>query len=121
MQVNLYTTTTTTTILHPFFRDHPAKPVPEENFWTLCCKGRLTEADTMIIRLGATLSGLTNAHFRHPHIFFTGRMPFLPPNQQRQSTEDNQINLSNGCKRLCVYVCVIVLIACAYIFCECDW
>ena len=24
-----------------------------------------------------------------PHIFFTGRMPFLPPNQQRQSTEGN--------------------------------
>jgi len=22
-----------------------------------------------------------------PHLFFTGRMPFLPPNQQRQSTE----------------------------------
>jgi len=22
-------------------------------------------------------------------IFFTGRMPFLPPNQQRQSTEGN--------------------------------
>ena len=24
------------------------------------------------------------------HQFFTGRMPFLPPNQQRQSTEGNQ-------------------------------
>jgi len=28
--------------------------VPEENFWTLWCKGRLTEADTLTIRLGAT-------------------------------------------------------------------
>ena len=28
------------------FRDHPGEPVPEENFWTLWCKGRLTEADT---------------------------------------------------------------------------
>jgi len=36
----------TTTILQPFFRDHPGEPVPEENFWTLWCKGRLTEADT---------------------------------------------------------------------------
>jgi len=35
-----------TTILRPFFRDHPGEPVPEENFWTLWCKGRLTEADT---------------------------------------------------------------------------
>jgi len=39
-------TTTTTTILQPFFRDHLGEPVPEENFWTSCCKGRLTQADT---------------------------------------------------------------------------
>jgi len=25
----------------------------------------------------------------YPPIFFTGQMPFLPPNQQRQSTEGN--------------------------------
>ena len=36
----------TTTILRPFFRDHPGETVPEENFWTLWCKGRLTQADT---------------------------------------------------------------------------
>ena len=52
----------TTTILRPFFRDHPGEPVPEENFWTLWCKGRLTETDTLTIRLGATPSGLTSAH-----------------------------------------------------------
>jgi len=40
--------------------------VPEENFWTLWCKGRLTEADTLTIRLGTTPSGLTSAHFHHP-------------------------------------------------------
>jgi len=45
--------TTTTTILRPLFRDHPGELVPEENFWTLWCKGRLTEADTPTIRLGA--------------------------------------------------------------------
>jgi len=33
----------TTTILRPFFRDHPGELVPEENFWTLWCKGRLTD------------------------------------------------------------------------------
>jgi len=27
--------------------------VPEENFWTLWCKGRLTEANTPTIRLEA--------------------------------------------------------------------
>ena len=50
-----------TTVLRPFFRDHPGEPVPEEDFWTLWCKGRLTEADTLTIRLGATPSGLTSA------------------------------------------------------------
>ena len=82
----LRNSTTTTTVLRPFFRDHPCEPVPEENFWTLWCKERLTEADTLTIRLGATPSGLTSAHLHHPQ-FFTGRMPFLPPNQQCQSTE----------------------------------
>ena len=65
-------THTHTTVLRPFFRDHPGEPVPEENFWTLWCKGRLTEADTHTIRLGATSSGLTSAHLHH-HPFFTGR------------------------------------------------
>ena len=32
----------------------------------------------------------------HHSKFFTGRMPFLPPNQQRQSTEGNRED--NSCK-----------------------
>ena len=76
----------TTTIFRPFFQDHPGELVPEENFWTLWCKGRLTEADTPTIWLGTTPSILTSAHLHHPP-FFTGRMPLLPPNQQCQSTE----------------------------------
>jgi len=78
--------TTTTTVLRSFYRDHPGEPVLEENFWTLWCKGRLTEADTSTIQLGATSSGLISAHFHHPPMFFTGRMPFLPPKQQYQGT-----------------------------------
>ena len=31
-----------------------------------------------------------------PLSFFTGRMPFLPPNQQRQSTEDNTLSERSG-------------------------
>jgi len=86
--VKLYTHTHThTTELWPFFWDHPVEPVPEENFLTLWCKGRLIEADRLTIRLGATPSGLTSAHVHHPPVFFTGRMPFLPPNQQCQRTE----------------------------------
>jgi len=33
-------------------------------------QGRLTEADTSTIRLGATPSGLTSAHLHHPPIFY---------------------------------------------------
>jgi len=44
----------TTIILRPFFRDHPGQPVPEENFWTLWCKGKLTQAHTLTVWLGAT-------------------------------------------------------------------
>jgi len=42
--------------------------VPEENFWTLWCKGRLTEADTPTIWLGATPSGLISAYLHHPPV-----------------------------------------------------
>jgi len=80
---------TTTTVLWPLFRDHPGEPVPEKNFWTLWCKGRLTEVDTLTIQLDATPSRLTSAHLHYPPIFVTGWMPFLPPNQQCQSTEGN--------------------------------
>jgi len=31
-----------------------------------------------------------------PLSFFTGRMPFLPPNQQRQSTEGKESYPQNG-------------------------
>jgi len=65
----------TTTILRPFFRDHPGEPVPEENSWTLWCKGRLTEADTLTIQLGATPSGLISAHIHHPPTFLRAGCP----------------------------------------------
>ena len=61
------------------FRDHPGKPVPEENFWTLWCKGRLTQAETLTIRVGATPSGLTSAHLHHPHIFLWAGCPSCRP------------------------------------------
>jgi len=48
-------------------------------------QGKITEADTPTISLGATPSGLTSAHLHYPP-FFTGQMPCLPPNQQCQST-----------------------------------
>jgi len=50
------------TILQPFFWDHPGEPVADEikNFlWTFMVQvqGKITEADTPIIRLGAAPSG----------------------------------------------------------------
>jgi len=62
--------------------------VPEENFWTLWCKGRLTEANTPTIRLGATPSGLTSAHLHHSPISSYGP-DALPAAQPCQSTEGN--------------------------------
>jgi len=61
------------------FQDHPGEPVPEENFWTLWCKGRLTEADTPTIRLGTTPSGLTSAHLHHPQYFSQAGCPSCHP------------------------------------------
>jgi len=69
----------TTTVLRPFFRDHPGEPVPEENFWTLWCKERLTEADTPTIWLGATPSRLTSAHLHHPPYFLRAGCPSCHP------------------------------------------
>jgi len=43
------------------------------------------EAEALTVRVGTTPTGLTAPP--QPPRFFTGRMPFLPPNQQCQSTE----------------------------------
>jgi len=80
--------TTTTTVLRPFFRDHPGEPVPEENFWTLWCNDFMvqssTEADTPTIQLGATPSGLTSAHLHHTQI-----QNYLHTFSTDEHTEDN--------------------------------
>jgi len=50
---------------------------------------KIIEAEAPTVRVGATPTGLTAPP--PPQLlqgFFTGQMPFLPPNQQRQSTDD---------------------------------
>jgi len=48
-----------TPVLWPFSWDYPAQAVLEEIFfWTFMVQGKTTEADTLIIQLGATPSGL---------------------------------------------------------------
>jgi len=63
---------THTTVLCPFFQDHPGEPVTEENFfWTFMVEGKITEADTPTIWLGATPSGLiSDAPLSFP-VFYT--------------------------------------------------
>jgi len=69
----------TTTILQPFFRDHPGEPVQEDNFWALWCKERLTEAHTLTIWLGDTPSRLTSAYLHHPPFFLQAGCPSCRP------------------------------------------
>jgi len=91
--------TTLTSVLWLFPQDHLGEPVPEENFWTLWCKGRLTEADTPTIRLGATPSGLTSAHLNHPPFFSQAGCPSCCPTssvkalKRRKKTDRELANL----------------------------
>jgi len=66
-----------TAILRPFFWDYPGELVPEESFfWTFMVQGKITEADTLTIRLDDTPSGLI--HGPSPSSPILCRMPFLP-------------------------------------------
>ena len=88
----------TTSVLRPFFRDHPGEPVPEENFRTLWCKGRLKEADTLTIRLGATPSGLTSAHIHHRPIFLQAGCPSCRPTNSIKALKATDLALKNSNK-----------------------
>jgi len=48
------------------------------------------------VEVGTTPSGLSSAHLHHPP-FSTGRMSFLPPNQQCQSTEGTENKAYGNC------------------------
>ena len=48
--------------------------------------GVIMEAEAPAVRVDATPFGLTTPQHPQPPHVFTGRMPFLPPNQQHQST-----------------------------------
>ena len=83
------TTTTTTTVLRPFVRDYPGESVPE---WQTILD--FAEADMMGVAVASAEPYASYLHFaledNHASTssvrFFTGRMPFLTPNQQHQST-----------------------------------
>jgi len=79
---------------HPFYGpldfvlDYPGEPVPEPSDFT-----EARDSEWQWHQLGHVqicTSPQTDNHACTPPLsFFTGRMPFLPPNQQRQSTEGN--------------------------------
>jgi len=73
--------------------------VPEQNFWTLWCKGRLTETDTQTIRLCATPSGLTSAHLHHNPIFLQAGCPSCRPTNSVKALKASQTS-----KNLCLLV-----------------
>jgi len=50
-------------------------------------QGKIMEAEVPTFWVDITSTGLTAPLPSQPPKVFTGRMPFLPPNQQRQSTE----------------------------------
>ena len=80
-------TTSTTTVLQPFFLGLPRWSGARRELLDFMVQGKINRGrhtDT----LGTTPSRLTSGHLYHPP-FFTGWMPFLPPNQQCQSTEGN--------------------------------
>jgi len=76
-----------------FFRDRPGEPVPEENFWTVWCKGRLTEADTPTVQLGAAPSRLTSAHLHHPPYFLQAGCPSCRPTNSVKALKSTSYEL----------------------------
>jgi len=58
---------TTTTILRPFFRDNPGEPVPEENFWTSWCEGRLQSGQYFKHGKNSSLHFLAHALTKEGH------------------------------------------------------
>jgi len=74
-----------------FVRDNPGEPVPEETFthshllWSSIVPYLLNSSTTI-----HDILPVQSTHLTVPYqLVFPGRMPFLPPNQQHQSTEGN--------------------------------
>ena len=88
-------THTHTTVLRPFFRDHLGEPVPEEKLLDFIVQGKINRGRHIDHPAGCHSIG-TNQCPHSPSPIFTGRMPFLPPNQQCQSTEGSTAKLTSS-------------------------
>ena len=101
------TTTTTTTILPPFSGTIRASLCQKRHFWTLWCKGRLTQAYIRTVRLGATPSGLNSAHLHHPlpppHFLQTG-CSFCHPTNSVKALKVDSHQYYNLLSQMCSYI-----------------
>jgi len=63
-------------------------------------QGKIMEAEVPTVRVGTTPTGLMAPPPPQPSTgFFTGWMPFLPPNQQHQSTEGTKVQIIANSKK----------------------
>jgi len=87
------TTIYTHTRLTALFRDYPGKPVPERKTNLDFTQARDSEWQWhQLGHMQVCTSLQSDNHASTPPLsFFTGRVPFLPPNQQRQSTEGTKL------------------------------
>ena len=90
--LNVWSYTTTITTSQPFYSPFSgttrvSRCQKRRELLDFMAQGKINRGRHTDDLAGPTPSGLISAHLHHPPIFFTGWMPFLPPNQQRQSTE----------------------------------
>jgi len=81
-----------TTVLWPFYRDHAGELVPRKELRDFMVQGKINSRrhiDHPAGRHSIRTDQCPLPTSTIPPYYFTGQMPFLPPNQQRQSTEGN--------------------------------
>jgi len=66
---------------------------PPRVLWIFMEQGKIMKAEVPTVWVGATPTGLTASPPPQLPKVFTGWMPFLPPNQQRQSIEGTRPKL----------------------------
>ena len=114
------------TVLRLFFRDHLGEPAPEKNFWTLWCKGRLTEAETQTIWLGTTPSRLTIAHLHHPPrqwaiYFYQPKNHCISPLKHTAAISNGHNTLMSELAQRCVLVQVPHIYQLSYVVAGYCW
>jgi len=77
---------------------------PPPVFWIFIEQGKIMETEVPTVRVGATPTGLTAPLPHNPPKVFYRPDALLPPNQHRQSTEGNPIQLKLICNIISVTI-----------------